>query len=124
MAGDHTADVVVLLSVLSGLLPTLAQAEPVAPPPEVDFTVGSVLGALALACVFAMPLGISLWALLDAAKRPGWAWAFAGRRQAVWMAGIMFLTLSVIGGLLISGWYLLKVRPIIAAVEDGDISPG
>lgn len=90
------------------------------PPPEIDFTLGSVSWALLLACVAAFPLGVSVWALLDAAKRPRWAWALAERRQVVWMAVIMAGVLSVIGGLLISGWYLVKVRPVIAAAEAGD----
>lgn len=122
MAGDHT----------SGMRPGLLLADWVrrqvgddggsvpAPPAEtVDFTLSSVGGALLLACLAAIPLGVSLWALLDAARRPRWAWALADRRQVVWMAVIMFGALSVIGGLLISGWYLTRVRPVIAAVESG-----
>lgn len=75
--------------------------------------------ALALAIVACIPLGLSLWSLLDAARRPQWAWALAGRRQVVWMAVIMFSVLTVIGGLATSWWYLTKVRPAIAAAEDG-----
>ena len=111
MGGDHTAEVPL------GLL--LASWTP-APPAETEFTLSSVAGALALACVAAAPLGISLWALLDAARRPRWAWALAGRRQVVWMAVIMFGVLSVAGGLFVSGWYLLKIRPQIASAEAGD----
>ena len=55
----------------------------------------------AFACI---PLGISLWALLDAAHRPEWAWALAGRRRVVWMAVILFGVFTVVGGLLISGY--------------------
>jgi len=80
-----------------------------------------VLGALALAVVAAIPLGLTLWALLDAARRPRWAWALTGRRQVVWMAGIMFSALTVVGGLIVSSWYLLRVRPVVAAAEDGDL---
>jgi hypothetical protein len=77
--------------------------------------------ALVVACLFAIPLGVSLWALLDVARRPQWAWALAGRNQVAWMAGIMFGMFSVIGGLLLSLWYLEKVRPVIAAAEEGDL---
>lgn len=73
---------------------------------------------ITLAC---LPLAISVWALLDCASRPAWAWAMAGRRQVVWMAAILFGFLSVIGGIGISGWYLLKVRPQVAAAENGDL---
>jgi hypothetical protein len=70
------------------------------------------------ACV---PLGISLWALLDAAHRPEWAWALAGRRRVVWITVILFGILTVVGGLLISGYYLVSIRPHVAAAEEGDI---
>lgn len=75
--------------------------------------------ALALACVAAVPLSLTVWALLDAARRPEWAWALSGRRQVVWMAGIMFAAATVLGGVIVSTWYLAKVRHQIAAAEDG-----
>jgi len=77
--------------------------------------------ALLLACVAAFPLALTIWALLDVAHRPQWAWALAGRRQVVWMAAILFGALTVIGGVLLCTWYLAKVRHEIAAAEDGDI---
>ena len=75
--------------------------------------------ALAVVLFFSFPLGISIWALLDAARRPAWAWAFANRSQVAWLAGILFATFTVIIGLAVSTWYLTKVRPAIAAAEDG-----
>ena len=80
-----------------------------------------LLGALALAIVAAIPLGLTVWALLDAARRPQWAWALTERRQVMWMAGIMFGALTVVGGVAISTWYLLKIRPQVAAAEDGRV---
>jgi hypothetical protein len=77
--------------------------------------------AFLFACVAAFPLALTIWALLDAADRPQWAWALAGRRQVVWMAAIMFGTLTVIGGLALCSWYLTRVRHEIAAAEDGEI---
>ena len=77
--------------------------------------------ALVLATLAAVPLGLTLWALLDAARRPQWAWALAERRQVVWMAAIMLGTLSVIGGMLLSTYYLTRVRHEVAAAEDGRI---
>jgi hypothetical protein len=79
--------------------------------------------ALVLACVFAFPLALTLWALLDAARRPQWAWALAGRRQVVWMAAILFGTFTVVGGVLLCSWYLTRVRVDLAAAEDGQIDP-
>ena len=79
--------------------------------------------AVAVACVFAFPLALTLWALLDAARRPEWAWALAGRRRVVWMAAILFGTLTVVGGVLVCTWYLTRVRVEVAAAEDGRIAP-
>ena len=78
--------------------------------------------ALFTATFACVPLGISVWALLDAARRPEWAWALAGQRRVAWMAAIMFGVLTVIGGLIISSWYLAAIRPRIAAAEEGDVN--
>lgn len=77
--------------------------------------------ALALAVFVAIPLSLTGWALLDAARRPQWAWALAGRRQVVWMAWIMFSALTVLGGLLVSTWYLTRIRTEIRDAEDGRV---
>ncbi len=69
-----------------------------------------------------IPLGVSLWAFLDVARRPQWAWALAGRNQVAWLAVVFFGIFTVVGGLAISAWYLAKVRPQVAAVEAGDFS--
>ena len=77
--------------------------------------------ALVLAVFAAVPLSLTIWALLDAARRPQWAWALSGRRQVVWMAGIMFSALTVLGGMVVSTWYLLRIRHEVEAAEDGRI---
>jgi hypothetical protein len=77
--------------------------------------------ALVLAMAAAIPLALSLWALLDAARRPQWAWALAERRQVVWMAAIMLGTLTVIGGMALCAYYLTRVRHEVAAAEEGRI---
>jgi uncharacterized membrane protein len=69
-----------------------------------------------------IPIGVSLWALLDAAHHEEWTWALLGRRRVAWMAAILFGTLTVIGGLVISSWYLNKVRPALRAAERGDLT--
>jgi hypothetical protein len=71
---------------------------------------------VAFACI---PLGISLWALLDIAKRPAWAWGLSGRYRVGWMAAVLVGMCSVVGGLVISGYYLLRVRPAVADAENG-----
>jgi hypothetical protein len=79
--------------------------------------------ALLLTCLFSIPLAVTVWALLDAARRPQWAWVLAGRNQAGWIAAILFGAFTVIGGLCICAWYFTKVRPQIAAAEEGDLGP-
>ncbi len=80
-----------------------------------------LLTAVLWIVVVSIPLSISVWALLDAARRPEWVWALAGRRQPVWMAAILFGILSVVPGLVISGAYLARVRPVLRRAEQGDI---
>ena len=77
-----------------------------------------VWAALTIA-FFSIPLALSLWALLDAARRPGWAWALSRRSQVVWIASILCGVLCVVPGMVISLWYLLKVRPAVAGAEAG-----
>ncbi len=80
-----------------------------------------LLGGVLAAAFFSLPLAISAWAFLDAARRPSWAWSLAGRSQVAWMAAVALGVLTLLGGLLVSGWYLAMVRPEIAAAEDGQI---
>lgn len=81
--------------------------------------IAELFAAIAVTALFCVPLGLSLWALLDCARRPQWAWALAGRRQVVWMAMILFGFFTVLGGLAVSLWYLVRVRPDIARAEAG-----
>jgi hypothetical protein len=77
----------------------------------------------ALIVLSAIPLGVSVWALLDAARRPAWVWALAGRRQVVWIVAILLATATILGGLVVAIWYLTVVRPHLAATEDGQLTP-
>jgi uncharacterized membrane protein len=86
-----------------------------------SITAGQFAWAIVVTVFACTPLGISLWAFLDAARRPQWAWALSPHRQVVWMVAIPIGVLTVVGGLIISLWYLLKVRPVVAAAERGDI---
>jgi hypothetical protein len=67
---------------------------------------------------------LTAWALLDAARRPEWAWALAGRRRVVWLAAILLGAMTVLAGLVVSGLYLLRVRPEVAGAESGRVHPG
>ncbi|MCP4436173.1 MAG: hypothetical protein GY812_11870 [Actinomycetia bacterium] len=82
-----------------------------------------LLRGIVVTMLVGAPLALSVWALLDAARRPQWAWALAERNQLAWMTMILLGILFVCAGLAISGWYLLRVRPVVAAVERGELPP-
>ncbi len=84
-----------------------------------DIGIGTLAWETLKAIFFLLPLALTVWAFLDAAKRPSWAWALSGRSRVTWLVLIAFGVLTLIGGLAISLWYLLRVRPVIAAAEDG-----
>jgi hypothetical protein len=71
--------------------------------------------------VFAIPLAVSLWALLDAAHRPEWAFSFANRSRTVWVVANGFGILFCGVGVVVAVYYLVKVRPQIAAIEGGHV---
>ena len=82
-------------------------------------TVAKVLVTTLLACI---PLALSMWALLDAAHRPEWAFALARRSRTAWVAATCMGILFCLPGVVISLWYLVKVRPGVAAAEAGRIN--
>ena len=53
-----------------------------------------------------IPISLSLWALLDCARRPPWAWSMAGRSQVAWLGAIAFGVFLLIFGIAISVWDL------------------
>jgi vacuolar-type H+-ATPase subunit I/STV1 len=83
--------------------------------------IGSAGGAVVATLLAGVPLTLSVWALLDAAGRPEWAWALAGRRRVMWIAAILFGVLTLVVGLVVSVIYLVRVRPEIAAAEQGRV---
>lgn len=106
------------LAAMSNLFAAVAQSAGAAD----RLTAGRFFWAVALTLFACIPLAVSLWAFLDAARRPQWAWALSAHRQIVWLVAIPFGVFTVIGGLLISLWYLLKIRPRVAAVERGELT--
>jgi hypothetical protein len=83
--------------------------------------IGSAGGAVVATLLAGVPLALSVWALLDAAGRPEWAWALAGRRRVMWIAAILFGVLTLVVGLVVSVVYLVRVRPEITAAEQGRV---
>jgi ABC-type Mn2+/Zn2+ transport system permease subunit len=78
-----------------------------------------LVGAILTTAFFLIPIAITAWAFLDAARRPSWAWSLAGRSQVSWMIATALGVFTVIGGLAISAYYLAVIRPQIADAEDG-----
>jgi len=84
--------------------------------------VGRLAREIVLITVASLPLAISVWALLDIARRPAWAWGLSGRNRVLWVALVLVGMCSVVGGLVISGFYLLRVRPSVADAEQGRLT--
>jgi hypothetical protein len=84
--------------------------------------VGELLWVIVTTAFLAIPISLSVWALLDCAKRPGWAWALDQRSQQIWMFTILCGILVVPVGLCISTYYLVRIRPSVAAAEDGRVA--
>lgn len=82
---------------------------------------GDVLRSVLLTSLFSIPLVLTVWAFLDAARRPEWAWVLSGRRRVVWMAVLLCSAFTVVAGLATAVWYLVKVRPLVAAAERGEV---
>ena len=95
-----------------------ARGAPAADRPASPWTLG-----VSWVLVAATPLALSVFALLDAARRPAWAWSLAERPQAMWMGMILVGTFLSILGIGLSLYYLTRVRPAVAAAENGKISP-
>jgi hypothetical protein len=85
---------------------------------------GSIVWAVVTATVFAIPAIVSLATLLDAARRPAWVWAFAGRNRAYWIGAAGIGVLFCAPGLVVAVLWWGKIRPQLAAIEAGRFEPG
>lgn len=61
-------------------------------------------------------------AFLHAARFPQFVWILAGRTQIVWLASLITGTLILPIGIPLAIYYLIKVRPVLSAIDAGDIS--
>lgn len=84
-------------------------------------TGGDVAWAVVVTALACIPLAVSLWALLDAARRPRWVWALSRHSQTPWMAAVVAGVLLTVVGLGISLWYLVRIRPELRAIERGEL---
>ena len=80
-----------------------------------------MLPRLLVAVVF---LGPVIWALVDVLRRPKEAFVAAGRARGVWI-GLLLVALiaPIIIGTGIGIWYLIAVRPKVAAATPSPTPP-
>jgi hypothetical protein len=69
-------------------------------------------------------LGVIIWALVDVVRRPGEAFATIGSRRFLWIGLLLlaFLGPPILGAGL-AGWYLVRVRPKVAAAAQAALPP-
>lgn len=84
--------------------------------------IGDVVRMIGSILVLSIPLMVSVWALLDAARRPAWAFALAGRSRTVWVALGAAGVFVCAAGVVVAVYYLVRVRPVVAAVEAGRLT--
>jgi hypothetical protein len=99
---------------LAALLISLAVAVATVSPRDLSVTI-------AVVTLLALPLALSVGALLDAARRPEWAWALSRRVRVMWMVAILFGAFVLPLGVAVSSWYLLRIRPELRDAENGRI---
>ncbi len=78
-----------------------------------------LLLTIVVTVVVLIPIGLVIAALLDAANRPDWVWALAGRNKPGWMAAIIVSGVFVLPGLVVALVYGLRVRPHLRDIERG-----
>ncbi len=70
-----------------------------------------------------LSLGLTIWALVDAAGRPDEAWQRAGQTRVLWIVllavGLVFCLL----GLIVAAIYLLSIRPQLVRAVGGPPPP-
>jgi hypothetical protein len=80
-----------------------------------------LLGAIGSVLLLASPLILVGLAFLDAARRPEWAWALAGRRRVMWMAMLIAGGATVVAAPLFALAYFLTARRDVARAERGEL---
>lgn len=80
------------------------------------------LQAIGSVLLLSAPLIMVGVAFIDAARRPEWAWALAGRRRVMWMALLIAGGATVIAAPLFAIAYFLTARRDVAAAEKGRIT--
>ena len=79
----------------------------------------SILEVLMSVLLLGLPLIMVGLAFIDAARRPEWAWALAGRRRVMWMAMLIAGGATVIAAPFFALAYFFIARRDVAAAERG-----
>lgn len=84
-----------------------------------DVTTGG-LGAFAI-----LTLIVSLWAVIDAVRRPGWAYESAGKSKALWLVLLIVGIFICNVGFFVALWFLFVVDPQVKRMQrfGGGIGP-
>lgn len=77
------------------------------------------LAAIGSVLLLAAPFIMVGLAFIDAARRPEWAWALAGRRRVMWMAMLIAGGATVIAAPFFALAYFFTARRDVAAAEEG-----
>ena len=65
-----------------------------------------------------------LWALIDAATKPTWAWEAAGQNKTLWIVlFVVGLICTGLVGLVAAIIYLTSIRPKVLAAAEGGTPP-
>lgn len=75
-----------------------------------------------LIAIAGSPIAFIGLTFLHAARYPQWVWAFSERTQIVWLAGLLMGAAIVPLGLPLAAWYLIRVRPVLHQIEQGNMS--
>ena len=83
---------------------------------------GPLIEAALWVAIASIPLVFVGGTFLNAAQRPQWVWVMSGRTQIGWLALLAIGTPVAPIGVPCALYYLLKVRPALVAIENGDVS--
>ncbi len=74
---------------------------------------------LVILLVALVPVGVTVFAIVDGAGRPEWAWQRAGQSKAVWIALEAVGIFACFLGLIMSIIYFATVRPKLVLAQQG-----
>lgn len=83
-------------------------------------TVGEVAGAVWFWVLLGAPIIVTTIALLDAAKRPEWAWVMSNRRRILWLGILIAGVITYFPGPLVAAAYWLTARRDVRSIERGN----